>query len=80
MIFPVACLPPPQEFNTEFLARSKPVDGHPLKSKTQYAVAEMAPALGPIGPHIEKLAEDWSASLDHGATADQNRLGQVSCG
>jgi alkylation response protein AidB-like acyl-CoA dehydrogenase len=34
----------------------------------QHAVAEMALAFDPIGPHIEKVAEDWSNGVDHGAT------------
>jgi alkylation response protein AidB-like acyl-CoA dehydrogenase len=33
----------------------------------QHAFAEMALALDPIEPHLEKLAEDWSAGVDHGA-------------
>jgi alkylation response protein AidB-like acyl-CoA dehydrogenase len=34
----------------------------------QHAVAEMALAFDPIGPHIERVAEDWSNGVDHGAT------------
>jgi alkylation response protein AidB-like acyl-CoA dehydrogenase len=33
----------------------------------QHAVAEMVLALDAVGPHIEKVAEDWSAGVDHGA-------------
>ena len=34
----------------------------------QHAVAEMALAFDPIGPHIERVAEDWSNGVDHGGT------------
>jgi alkylation response protein AidB-like acyl-CoA dehydrogenase len=45
------------------LAVSRSMAYHP---EIQHAVAEMALALDPIEPHIEKLAEDWSAGVDHG--------------
>ncbi len=32
----------------------------------QHAVAEMMLAYEPIGPHLEKVAEDWSNGVDHG--------------
>ena len=47
----------------------------------QHAVAEMALALDPIEPHIEKVAEDWSDGVDHGGDlAGEDRLGQVPRG
>ena len=33
----------------------------------QHALAEMVLALDAVGPHIDKVAEDWSAGVDHGA-------------
>jgi alkylation response protein AidB-like acyl-CoA dehydrogenase len=45
------------------LAVSRTMAYHP---EIQHAVAEMALALDPIGPHLDKLAEDWSAGVDHG--------------
>ena len=56
------------------LAVSRSMAYHP---EIQHAVAEMALALDPIEPHIEKLAEDWSAGVDHGGTGRRDRLGQV---
>jgi alkylation response protein AidB-like acyl-CoA dehydrogenase len=34
----------------------------------QHMVAEMALAFDPIGPHLDRIAEDWSNGVDHGAT------------
>jgi alkylation response protein AidB-like acyl-CoA dehydrogenase len=34
----------------------------------QQAVAEMALLFDPIGPHLDAVAEDWSAGVAHGAT------------
>jgi alkylation response protein AidB-like acyl-CoA dehydrogenase len=34
----------------------------------QQAVAEMALLFDPIGPHLDAVAEDWSAGVSHGAT------------
>jgi alkylation response protein AidB-like acyl-CoA dehydrogenase len=34
----------------------------------QHMVAEMALAFDPIGPHLDRVAEDWSNGVDHGAT------------
>jgi alkylation response protein AidB-like acyl-CoA dehydrogenase len=34
--------------------------------EVQHAVAEMALALDPVGPHIDRIAEDWSAGVNHG--------------
>jgi alkylation response protein AidB-like acyl-CoA dehydrogenase len=47
------------------LAVSRSMAYHP---EIQHAIAEMALALDPIGPHLDKLAEDWSSGVDHGAT------------
>jgi alkylation response protein AidB-like acyl-CoA dehydrogenase len=47
------------------LAVSRSMAYHP---EFQHAVAEMALALDPIGPHIDRVAEDWSNGVDHGAT------------
>jgi alkylation response protein AidB-like acyl-CoA dehydrogenase len=46
------------------LAVSRSMAYHP---EIQHAFAEMALALDPIEPHLEKLAEDWSNGVDHGA-------------
>ncbi|MEJ0020349.1 MAG: acyl-CoA dehydrogenase family protein [Acetobacteraceae bacterium] len=34
----------------------------------QHAVAEMSLAFDPIGPHLDSVAQDWAAGVDHGAT------------
>jgi len=34
----------------------------------QHAVAEMSLALDPIAPHLESVAGDWAAGVNHGAT------------
>jgi len=47
------------------LAVSRSMAYHP---EIQHAIAEMALTLDPVGPHLEKLAEDWSSGVDHGAT------------
>jgi alkylation response protein AidB-like acyl-CoA dehydrogenase len=47
------------------LALSRSMAYHP---EIQHAVAEMALAFDPIVPHLEKIAEDWSNGVDHGAT------------
>ena len=36
--------------------------------EVQHAVAEMALALDAIGPHLDRVAQDWSDGVDHGAT------------
>ncbi len=36
-------------------------------AEVQHTIAEMAIELESIGPHLEKVAEDWSAGVDHGA-------------
>jgi alkylation response protein AidB-like acyl-CoA dehydrogenase len=46
------------------LALSRSMAYHP---EVQHAIAEMIIELESIGPHLEKLAEDWSNGVDHGA-------------
>jgi alkylation response protein AidB-like acyl-CoA dehydrogenase len=36
-------------------------------AEVQHVVAEMALALDPIEPHLERVAEDWAEGVDHGA-------------
>jgi alkylation response protein AidB-like acyl-CoA dehydrogenase len=50
--------------NKTSLAVSRSMAYHP---EIQHAFAEMALALDPLEPHLDKLAEDWSAGVDHGA-------------
>lgn len=47
------------------LAVSRSMAYHP---EIQHMVAEMMLAYDPIGPHLDKVAEDWSNAVDHGAT------------
>jgi alkylation response protein AidB-like acyl-CoA dehydrogenase len=37
-------------------------------AEVQHAIAEMARELDGIEPHLDRVAEDWSAGVDHGAT------------
>jgi len=37
-------------------------------AEAQHAVAEMALELEAIEPHLDRVAEDWSSGVDHGAT------------
>ena len=46
------------------LALTRSMAYHP---EVQHAIAEMIIELESIGPHLEKIAEDWSNSVDHGA-------------
>jgi alkylation response protein AidB-like acyl-CoA dehydrogenase len=46
------------------LALSRSMAYHP---EIQHAIAEMVIELESIGPHLEKVAEDWSSGVDHGA-------------
>jgi alkylation response protein AidB-like acyl-CoA dehydrogenase len=46
------------------LALSRPMAYHP---EVQHAVAEMTLALEATAPHLERIAQDWSAGVDHGA-------------
>ena len=45
------------------IALTRPMSHHP---EVQHAVAEMALELEAIGPHLDRLAEEWSAGVDHG--------------
>jgi hypothetical protein len=47
------------------IAVSRSMTYHP---ESQHMVAEMALAVDPIGPHLDRIAEDWSNGVDHGAT------------
>ncbi|MBN9561453.1 MAG: acyl-CoA/acyl-ACP dehydrogenase [Alphaproteobacteria bacterium] len=46
------------------LAVSRSMAYHP---EIQHAVAQMALTYDPIIPHLEQVAKDWSAGVDHGA-------------
>jgi alkylation response protein AidB-like acyl-CoA dehydrogenase len=46
------------------LALSRSMAYHP---EIQHAIAEMIIELESIGPHLEKIAEDWANGVDHGA-------------
>lgn len=46
------------------LALSRPMKCHP---EVQHTIAEMVIELESIEPHLEKVAEDWSNGVDHGA-------------
>lgn len=46
------------------LALSRSLACHP---EVQHAIAEMVIELESIGPHLERIAEDWSSGVDHGA-------------
>ena len=50
--------------NKRSVAVSRSMAYHP---EVQHAVAEMALTLDPVGPHIDRIAEDWSTGVDHGA-------------
>ena len=51
--------------NKTSLGLSRSMAYHP---EIQHMVAEMALAFDPIGPHLDRVAEDWSNGVDHGAT------------
>ena len=46
------------------LGLSRSMAYHP---EVQHTIAEMAIEIESIGPHLEKVAEDWSNGVDHGA-------------
>jgi len=46
------------------VAVSRSMAYHP---EVQHAVAQMILAVDPIAPHLDKVAEDWSTGVDHGA-------------
>jgi alkylation response protein AidB-like acyl-CoA dehydrogenase len=50
--------------NKTSLGLSRSMAYHP---EIQHTVAEMMLDFDPIGPHIERIAEDWSNGTDHGA-------------
>jgi alkylation response protein AidB-like acyl-CoA dehydrogenase len=45
------------------LAVSRTMAYHP---EIQHMIADMQLLLDPIGPHLDRVAEDWSAGVDHG--------------
>jgi alkylation response protein AidB-like acyl-CoA dehydrogenase len=45
------------------IALSRPMAYH---AEVQHRVAEMGLALEAIGPHLDRIAEDWSSGVDHG--------------
>lgn len=47
------------------LAVSRTMAYHP---EVQHAAAEMTLALDATGPHLDRIAQDWSDGVDHGAT------------
>lgn len=47
------------------LAMSRPMSYH---AEVQHGIAEMVMELDAIGPHLDRIAEDWSNGIDHGAT------------
>jgi alkylation response protein AidB-like acyl-CoA dehydrogenase len=46
------------------LALTRSMAYHP---EIQHAISEMVIQLESIGPHLERIAEDWSGGVDHGA-------------
>ena len=46
------------------IALSRPMAYH---AELQHRVAEMGLALEAIGPHLDRVADDWSTGVDHGA-------------
>jgi alkylation response protein AidB-like acyl-CoA dehydrogenase len=50
--------------NKGSLALSRSMAYHP---EVQHAIAQMVIDLESVGPHIERIAEDWSNGVDHGA-------------
>jgi alkylation response protein AidB-like acyl-CoA dehydrogenase len=50
--------------NKTSIAVSRSMAYHP---EIQHVVAEMMLDFDPIGPHLDRVAEDWSNSVDHGA-------------
>jgi alkylation response protein AidB-like acyl-CoA dehydrogenase len=47
------------------IALTRPMAYH---AEVQHRVAEMGLAFESIGPHLDRVAEDWSNGVDHGAT------------
>jgi alkylation response protein AidB-like acyl-CoA dehydrogenase len=50
--------------NKRSLALSRCMAYHP---EVQHAIAEMVIELESIGPHLDRIAEDWSSGVDYGA-------------
>ena len=50
--------------NKRSLALTRSLAYHP---EVQHAIAQMVIELEAIGPHLERIAEDWSNGVDHGA-------------
>ena len=50
--------------NKRSLALTRSLAYHP---EVQHAIAQMVIELESIGPHLERIAEDWSNGVDHGA-------------
>jgi alkylation response protein AidB-like acyl-CoA dehydrogenase len=46
------------------IALTRPMSYH---AEIQHRVAEMGLAFEAIGPHLDRIAEDWSSGVDHGA-------------
>ena len=46
------------------IALSRPMAYH---AELQHRVAEMGLAIEAIGPHLDRIADDWSTGVDHGA-------------
>jgi alkylation response protein AidB-like acyl-CoA dehydrogenase len=46
------------------VALSRSMAHHP---EIQHAIAQMVIELESIGPHLDRIAEDWSDGIDHGA-------------
>jgi alkylation response protein AidB-like acyl-CoA dehydrogenase len=51
--------------NKKSIGLSRPMAYH---AEVQHSIAEMVIEMESIGPHIEALAEDWSAGVDYGAS------------
>ena len=49
--------------NKRSLALTRTMAHHP---EAQHAIAEMVIELDSIGPHLQRIAEDWSSGVDHG--------------
>jgi alkylation response protein AidB-like acyl-CoA dehydrogenase len=49
--------------NKKSIALSRPMSYHP---EVQHAVADMVMEMEAIGPHIDKVAKDWSEGADYG--------------
>jgi alkylation response protein AidB-like acyl-CoA dehydrogenase len=58
-------LAPPESRARPRLGLSRSMAYHP---EIQHMVAEMTLAFDPISPHLDRIAEDWSNGIDHGAT------------